>query len=724
MLLGTNNALPTSTPLVINDGTFNLAGYNQSVGAVAMAGGAVNGSGTLTGASFTVQSGTLSANLAGSSATFTSNGNGNVTLNGSNSFGGATTVAGTLVLDYTVNNASKLSPTANVLFESGQLSLLGNNTSSTSQSVAGIMLAQDDSTLTLSQGSAATLTLGAGSLSRLNNSTLYVQVASGTLGNGVAVHFTSPPVLSNTGSGLSQGILPYAVWYDSTDDAEFLTISGGSFLQLSNTSATLVSGENALLSTSASMSGSKSINSLAFAFNGNYIPTAVTGSGTLTVASGGILDNNEAQDESGNPVPDLISVPALTFGPNNSTSYEGIVHVTGPDGLAVLEISSAIQNNAGHAVSLTLSGGGDLYLLGNNTYTGTTNVLDGTLHVTSASLPGNAMNDATVTFEQSTNGTYSGSITGSGNVIKSGIGLLVLTGTSAYTGGTEVSGGTLRMGVANALPGTGPVIIDAGMALDLHNFNTNIGSLEGYGSLLLGSATLTVGGDGSSDVFFGTIGGSGSLVKTGSGSLILEGTSANTYTGTTIVSGGVLLLDKLDNTRAMAGPLLLSGGTAQWGAPEQLDGAAVTINSGEMDLAGNAETISTLSGSGGIVALGGAMLTVGTASAATTYSGTITGSGELTKIGSSKLILSGSDFYTGGTIVSAGTLILASRAALEGGTSLSIGASASSIFGDPLPQTAAVVPEPSTLLLLAVGGIVAAAAWQLRSNWRHRHVAR
>jgi autotransporter-associated beta strand protein len=73
--------------------------------------------------------------------------------------------------------------------------------------------------------------------------------------------------------------------------------------------------------------------------------------------------------------------------------------------------------------------------------------------------------------------------------------------------------------------------------------------------------------------------------------------------------------------------------------------------------------------------------------------------------------------YSGGTFVEAGTLEIRTAAALPTGTSLTVGANASSVFGASVPQTASPVPEPSTLLLLSVAGITAAAAvWRRRRN--------
>ncbi len=55
-------------------------------------------------------------------------------------------------------------------------------------------------------------------------------------------------------------------------------------------------------------------------------------------------------------------------------------------------------------------------------------------------------NGSGVVFDQSTNGTYAGAVTGNGTLTKSGSGTVTMTGNSAYSGGTNVIGGSLLVG--------------------------------------------------------------------------------------------------------------------------------------------------------------------------------------------------------------------------------------------------------------------------------------
>jgi autotransporter-associated beta strand protein len=96
-------------------------------------------------------------------------------------------------------------------------------------------------------------------------------------------------------------------------------------------------------------------------------------------------------------------------------------------------------------------------------------------------------------------------------------------------------------GGAGVLPSLTAVTVNAGATLDLNNHSEIIGSLAGEGDVLLGSGTLATGGDNTSTTFSGVISGSGSLVKQGTGTMTLTGTS--TYAGDTIVSAGKLLVD-------------------------------------------------------------------------------------------------------------------------------------------------------------------------------------
>lgn len=109
------------------------------------------------------------------------------------------------------------------------------------------------------------------------------------------------------------------------------------------------------------------------------------------------------------------------------------------------------DNNVTLSSVLTGSGGliktglGTLTLEGTNTYSGGTTVNAGTLHGSAASLQGAIINNATVAFGQTAAGAYTGVMSGTGAIIKLGAGTLSLSTDNTYTGSTTVSEGTLKL---------------------------------------------------------------------------------------------------------------------------------------------------------------------------------------------------------------------------------------------------------------------------------------
>jgi fibronectin-binding autotransporter adhesin len=165
----------------------------------------------------------------------------------------------------------------------------------------------------------------------------------------------------------------------------------------------------------------------------------------------------------------------------------------------------------------------------------------------------------------------SGSISGSGGLTKSGTGTLTISTINDYTGPTLLGGGVLAI---DSLGDAGtPGSIGAASAA-ANNFTINGGTLRLTGSQTNTNRNLTLGAsggsfdiasNGSSMQISGAIGGSGSLVKTGVGTLILA--KANTYTGGTTINQGTIYL-------AGSGPN--SSG---------LGGGSVTLNNGTLTMA-------------------------------------------------------------------------------------------------------------------------------------------
>src|SRR6185503_2320451 len=93
--------------------------------------------------------------------------------------------------------------------------------------------------------------------------------------------------------------------------------------------------------------------------------------------------------------------------------------------------------------------------------------------------------------------TFGGVISGTGSIVKSGAGTLVLTANNSFSGTTTISAGTLQIGNGGTTGSIAGTIIDNGVLVFNRSDNFTIGA---------------------------TISGSGSLVKMGAGDLTLTGT--------------------------------------------------------------------------------------------------------------------------------------------------------------------------------------------------------
>ncbi len=145
------------------------------------------------------------------------------------------------------------------------------------------------------------------------------------------------------------------------------------------------------------------------------------------------------------------------------------------------------------------------------------------------------------------------------------------------------------------------------------------------------------------------------LTKAVGGTLTLSG--ANTYTGTTTVTTGVLNV-----TGSIASTVInvTGGGGITVDGSSLADTAAVTLNgTGNLTVTGGTEVIGALSGAATTtVSLGTGSLTTGGANTDTTFNGVISGSGGLTKTGAGTLALNAANSFTGTLAIQGGTVAL------------------------------------------------------------------
>jgi len=346
--------------------------------------------------------------------------------------------------------------------------------------------------------------------------------------------------------------------------------------------------------------------------------------------------------------------------------------------------------------SITKTGAGIFAVTGSNTYSGSTQILGGTLQLgdgtTDGSLgSGNIVNNAILAANLTQNTVLANTISGNGQFVQMGSGTLTVSGTNSYNGGTVIEAGVLRVGNVRALgSANGSLTVDSG-ALDLNGFGITVGALSGTGASALvtnnGSDTAFTVKSNANTTYAGMIAdGSGAiqLIKSGNGTLILTG--SNSYTGGTVINSGRLQLGDettggtITGNVANAGILAFNYGTnaafggiiSGKGKVEQ-NGVGTTLTL----TAANTYTGDTLIAAGAALAVvdGGSTgavksKIVDSGTLVANFSGTgvlsnkISGSGKVVQNGSGLLILNGDNKHTGGTVVNSGTLRVGNSKAL------------------------------------------------------------
>ena len=176
---------------------------------------------------------------------------------------------------------------------------------------------------------------------------------------------------------------------------------------------------------------------------------------------------------------------------------------------------------------------------------------------------------------------------------------------SAFTGQINVTprSGTADFRIDNTAGYANAAII-LNNGVNLYNINANgqttdIGELGGSSTAFIGAGgsinpTWRIGAKNTTNTYAGVIADAGvtSLIKTGTGMLVLSGNN-NTYSGSTTVSGGILKVINTDGSATGSGAVsVANGGTL---AGNGLISGAVTINSGGALVPGNPLGTLTLS---------------------------------------------------------------------------------------------------------------------------------
>jgi fibronectin-binding autotransporter adhesin len=550
---------------------------------------------TLSGSdNFTISAGAslnFSAPIAGNGAVvLAQGGSGLLTLSGSNSYSGTTTVnAGTLQIG--AGGATGSLATGSTITDNGTLVFSRSNSITQGTDFSGSAITGSGS---LTQMGPGTLTLGAA-----NNYSGPTTVSGGALllnsGSLAAAGAVSVSRGATFGGAGAAGIVTVAaggILQGGYNGASSLSLAGLTFsgsggvtmggLAIANTSSPLISVGSGGLSTSGTNSITISVGSLAGATSGATYQligyNSIGGSGTAAFQ--------------------LATLPSRAVGFLSFPSGLVDLNITGADYLHWSAAASNAWDTTSANWKLNSNGGTTAFINGSLNSGGDTVVFDNAAGPGHSSVAlATAVFPSSVTVSSSNNYTFSGSgsLGGVTAVTINGPGSVTIGMSNGYTGGTNVMGGALIDGAANSF-GSGPLTVNGGTVnvkdtqafssvalggglLNLTTFAATLGNgaftLTGgtldniSGSPLtlsagnpqnwngsftfLGSNPLNLGAgpvaiNNSPTVFVssgtltagGAISGVGALTKNGSGMLTLTGAAA--YSGSTTVSNGTLAL--------------------------------------------------------------------------------------------------------------------------------------------------------------------------------------
>ncbi|CAB5511117.1 hypothetical protein LMG26857_00401 [Achromobacter anxifer] len=649
LALGAGGNLAPAAGVTVNaGGTLDLsAGGNRALGLLSGSGTVALGANTLT-----LQTGNFAGTISGTGG-LDKAGPGALTLSGINTYTGLTRVlmGGTLMANGTIGGSVAVQDNStlggsgrinqNVTLTGGMLQATQGQT----LTIGGNLLMDGTSRVNVSLGAASTgaLVQVAGDLGL--NGTLNV-ADQGGFGAGVYRLFDYSGTL--TGNTMSVGATPSGI---DASDLRLQTAVGGQVNLLSTAGATLsfwdgsnaAQRDNGLIDggTGAWRADGMNWTDGDGAINGRFQPNPTFAvfqgaGGTVTV-----------DDTAG-----AIGVTGMQIATDDYRIEGDPIALQGAGGESIIRVGTGMAASAGMrgTIASSLSGAstlvksdfGTLVLAGNNTYTGGTEVRQGTLSVSadvnlgatagSVTLNGGTLattasfdsaravsllQDGVIDVDAGTTLGLQGNISGAADLQKQGAGTLTLSGANTY-GNTRVEAGTLA-GNASAIRG------------NLLNNGTVVFE-EAAGASYAGQLT-----------------GTGSLVKTGAGQLQLLGDS-QAFAGQTQVQAGTLRV-----ADAMGGSASVTGGRLQ------IDGL----------LRGNAAASGTGAIAGAGTITGNAALTGGVLEGAQGQMLTIAGDLSLTNASQVNVALgsapSGGLFSVGGDLTLAGSLNVADQGGFGAG---------------------------------------------------------
>lgn len=655
----------------------------------------------------------ISSDISGTA--FTKTGGGVLTLTGTNTYTGNTTIsAGTLQIGD--GGTSGTPGFSNISIASG-----ADLTFNRSDSVSTGFIISGAGTLTQAGGGTTILTGG-----NSYTGTTFLQAGTLQIGNGAtAGTLGSGAVVTSSGATLAVN--------RSNDLTMFNVISGPGSLKKQGAGNLSLRGANSFTGVTTIEQGVLTVNPVAATHTlGGGGDVVVEAAGTLAFSAGSDFSFANVISGSGAVLRSGSSAVVTLTGSNSYTGSTRLVTgVLGVQTLANGGTDSSIGAAAADAGNLVFDGGTLRYTGGGSTTdrlfsVGTGSAIieangSGALQFTNSGALGFNGQSGTRLLALRGSNTDANSLAavigdngGATSVRKDGSGTWVLSGASTYSGSTRVLGGTLIVssladaGAASSIGAAGVsetnLVLSAGATLRytgsgdsidrLFSVGTTGGTIDssGTGALVFtgtGSMgfdglnvarTLTLRGSNTGDntisAVIGSQGGATSLTKADAGKWVLNGD--NTYSGLTTISAGTLQVGAGGVSGSLGSGNVTNNGALVVDRSDSISFGQTISGGGTFTQAGSGTTIlsgvNTLTGvttiSAGTLQLGAGGTTGSIASTSIVNDGTLTinrsnavtltasisGSGGLTQQGSGTTTLAGALSYTGATVVSAGRL--------------------------------------------------------------------
>ena len=643
-----------------------------------------------------------------------------------------------LNLDSTAANQTlqnRIADSMGITSNGGAINLLGNGSSSTTETVGTLTIGSGQTNVIVTPGSGetATLTFGSGSIAS------FLRLTSAATKGG-AVNFSSTGTIAAPTTTLDAGGL-LGAWatignINSAANGnllDFATVSGGHVVAASNYAInSFAAASNTQVNSPQTLTAASTpINSLYMTGTGTINLSNTTN--TLIIGDGGIISNGATnsvgfsslllQGAVGMDTAAVIGNATVNATNTEGGTQEGKLSagvgiqdlvVTTASNLRINAVITDSPNPSGTFTATTTGGSNTVALTAGTTaqlYPGVTVTgltgLTGTQTITS-------IIDAThftVGANATTGGSATAAFTSHTGLTKDGSGILDLSDgnaqaaktTNTYTGITTINGGTLvinqdtNLGTAPTSTVTNQLTLNGGTVLTTAGFN--FATTRG----------ITVGPQGGT---FGYTGGNDWLIGnriTGPGAVTFEsvpngipatnnngvgiGSTANDYQGATTILSQVA--SGANTTTNYAYVRLSAAGVIPDNSPVTVTtGGPGNGARGVFDMFGNSETIGSLAGNGNIVNTGATVtLITGQNNRSTTFSGTIGVAGQsfvlgsnfgtatvtgnaniaITKTGAGTMTLSGANAYAGATTISGGGKLLVTGSLANTAVAVNIG---------------------------------------------------